>query len=222
MEPVIKEKVARLTHLFENASLDSSTIHLEAIFAATTADIITHYAYGVDFNFLEEKGFKNDIHAASDAIVSLCHISRFFPFLQTLANLIPVQMVQKFFPKSAAIINMQQSVRHMGIDALRNENPKIDRATIFSALADPSIPAEEKTPDRLQDEGFTILAAGTETTSRVLAAALFYVANDKSVLHKLREELRQVMPTPHSTASWSQLEVLPYMVCIRFTSILYK
>jgi cytochrome P450 len=83
---------------------------------------------------------------------------------------------------------------------------------MFDALADPALPAKERTIERLTDEGVIILGAGSETTANNMALCLYHLSENPSVMRKLRDELKQVMPTPTSTASWTDLENLPYFV----------
>jgi cytochrome P450 len=87
-------------------------------------------------------------------------------------------------------------------------------------LADPSIPEKERDYYRLRDETFGLLAAGTETTARVLTAASFYLANDPRVRETLQAELKQAMPTLDSRPTWAELEQLPYLV--RYTTCLQR
>lgn len=76
----------------------------------------------------------------------------------------------------------------------------------------PSVPPQEKTLDRLEDESALLLGAGTETTARAIAVSMFHLMNNKEMGLKLREELKTVLKTPQSKASWTDLERLPYLV----------
>ncbi|KAJ5531524.1 hypothetical protein N7527_004917 [Penicillium freii] len=78
---------------------------------------------------------------------------------------------------------------------------------MFGALCDPSLPAQERALDRLQDEGFSLISGGTATTTGTFKIWMFHLLNDRTLLLKLREELEQ---SPSST--WAELEKLPYRV----------
>ena len=90
----------------------------------------------------------------------------------------------------------------------------LGRVNIFeSILRNDSLSASEKSGNRIAQEGFEVMSAGGETTSRVLAAALFYVlAGKNSELSRLKEELSTVVKDGSSRPSWSALEQLPYLV----------
>jgi cytochrome P450 len=76
------------------------------------------------------------------------------------------------------------------------------------------VPPQEKTLDRLEDESALLLGAGTETTARAIAVSMFHLIYNKDVGLKLREELKTVLKTPQSKASWTDLEKLPYQVSV--------
>jgi cytochrome P450 len=74
------------------------------------------------------------------------------------------------------------------------------------------MPPQERTLDRLGDEGTTIIFAGTETTARALSVGMFHILNDKAILNKLREELDTLPNVSNGVYSHTQLEKLPYLV----------
>ncbi len=83
-------------------------------------------------------------------------------------------------------------------------------STILSSTV---LDAREKEPDRISQEAFLVLVAGSETTARVLSTGCFHVLDDKKrVMPRLQEELTQVMPDPHTRASIQELEKLPWLV----------
>jgi cytochrome P450 len=71
----------------------------------------------------------------------------------------------------------------------------------------------DKQPERISQEGFVLLIAGSDTTARVLANGVFFIlSNRTTILHRLQNELVQVMPEPDTKASWQELEQLPWLV----------
>lgn len=94
----------------------------------------------------------------------------------------------------------------------RKRDPEKAHKTIFEELRDSDLPPQEKTIERLMDEGFILVGAGGETTAQTLAVLSFHLLNNPPVLGKLRAELDGIMPDPKLSASWQQLEQLPYLV----------
>lgn len=80
-------------------------------------------------------------------------------------------------------------------------------------LESKSLLPSEKDPDRMSQEGFEVIVAGVETTSRILTAATYYVlANPQNVLSRLQSELRLAFPDPEAKPTLKQLEQLPWLV----------
>lgn len=93
-------------------------------------------------------------------------------------------------------------------------NEKENTDTIFHALRDTdALAVEEKSLQRLTDEGKILVAAGSETTAKSLAFTAFHIINTPGILQKLRAELETTMENTRSKPTWTQLEQLPYLVC---------
>lgn len=88
---------------------------------------------------------------------------------------------------------------------LKNQN------TVFDALLDSELPAEEKTVDRLSGEAVALLTAGTETTSWSLTVLTVHILNDPDILTRLTEELESAVPDSRNLPPWSTIEKLPYL-----------
>lgn len=105
-------------------------------------------------------------------------------------------------------------------EATRNTEKSADeahagnRADIFQKiLSSDALSPSDKTVDRLAQEGFHAITAGSETTARVLATATYFVlANKQAVMPRLQDELRTVMPYPDSKPPIRDLEQLQWLV----------
>lgn len=84
--------------------------------------------------------------------------------------------------------------------------------TIFEELRDSDLPPQEKTIERLMDEGFILVGAGGESTAQTLTVLTFHLLNNPEIVLELRAELDKVMPDPESSVPWQTLEQLPFMV----------
>ena len=83
--------------------------------------------------------------------------------------------------------------------------------TIFEELLNSDLPPEEKTLQRLQDEGQTVVAAGQVTTAYYLKTTAFHLIANPDILAKLKAELEEAMPNPDKIPPQSELEQLPYL-----------
>lgn len=211
LSPIMHEKESKLMQRFEKAHQNNIVLQLDDAFAALTADLISEYSWGVSSGFLEDEHFNNNIRQALNEISTFVHVNRFFPILATILRAMPRWLLGRLRPGATAVLDMQDLVAQQSTD--QKKKAKTSRKTIFDALSDPSVPPKERSPRRLEDEGLIVVVAGTETTARALTLAAFYIYQNKLLLLKLREELRPVMPTPTTEASWPQLEQIPYLVC---------
>jgi len=218
LTPVIHEKVDKLIQRFENAFRDSAVLHLQLDFAALTADVITHYCYGWARGYLddEDSSKSNDLVDAVNGLMTMFHVNRFFPFLIKYLLALPLALVRRIQPCMADLFDTKARLRQQAKETLEKRSSMHIKAgpggNIFDALTGPEVPEIEKSLDRLEDEGALLLGAGTETTARALAVSMFHVMSNKEIGMKLRGELRIVMETPLSKASWLELEQLPYLV----------
>ncbi|CAG7965129.1 unnamed protein product [Penicillium salamii] len=216
LEDIVHEKVAKVIQRLENARRDKSAVFVDEIFAALTADIISDYVYGKSLDILGDKELQNTLREALIGGASLCHLLRFFPILVKLLDPIP-SVVQWLSPITKGLFDMKRDVELQSREAIErsihsdNSGPA---RTIYEAMTDKSVPAAERTVERLRDDGLIMLAAGTETTARVLTMGAFYIYRDEGILQSLREELIGAMPTIDTKLTWTQLEKLPYLSAV--------
>lgn len=215
LEPLIQENIGKLLRRFEKARETGTIIRLDGAFTALTMDIISHYSYGKSYRYLDEDDFHIEWKIAVAEASANGALLRHFPIMLAISKSMPQWLLRKSNPRAAVLLDIQHMVREQSNESLANSSkPKPDNEkTIFDALCDPNLlPPEERTLDRLQDEGQILLAAGSETTANTLTVIAFHLSDKKHLLETLREELKTVLPTPTSTASWTELEKLPYLV----------
>lgn len=86
--------------------------------------------------------------------------------------------------------------------------------SIFTRLLESDLPEQEKGVERLTQEGVSLVAGGSETTSMMIASTIYHVLANEDVLLRLQTELDGAMPDARSLASWSQLEALPFLTAV--------
>ncbi|KAJ0412970.1 cytochrome P450 [Aspergillus carlsbadensis] len=226
LTPMIHERVQKLIHRLEGFYKAGSVVKVDDAFMALTADIITYYSYGKLWGFLEDENFRSDIRQASSELSAMVHWNRFFPFLAPLLMNIPVWLIGLVSPGKGRLLEFQRSILDTTIhsssdsDSSRGSGKEKEKEgkkstrTIAHRLGDPALPVEERSIARQEEESLIVLAAGTETTGRVLSLAAYYIYQDRAVLDRLRGEVKTVLPTPTSTCSLSELEQLPYLSAV--------
>ena len=97
---------------------------------------------------------------------------------------------------------------------------------IFRTILSSGLPGPDKQAARIAQEGFVVIAAGSDTTSRVLTNATYHVlANKSRLLPRLQQELVEAMPDFDSQPSLKTLESLEFLTAIikealRITAVL--
>lgn len=206
LESMIQSKVEKLMARLAISCDQGTVVPLDSASSALTADIISEFAYGVSLDYLDDPNFKNEVAESILSLASSVHVLKFFPFILTLSKLIPDSVVETLSPEASKILRLQKLVRAQAAVALENGGKVEGKVTMFGALCNPELPPQERSLDRLQDEGFSLIGGGTETTTGTLKVIMFNLLHDKSMLLKLREELAQ-----NSSDTWAELEQLPYM-----------
>ncbi|KAJ5392278.1 hypothetical protein N7509_007768 [Penicillium cosmopolitanum] len=206
----ILQKMEKVAYRFHDACRTGEILLMESIFSGLTADVITLYAFGTSYDYLENRERANNLQSSGEIVARGFHLNRFFPFIRKAVFMMP-NLAAALLPGSEAVVYMINGIKTQARNALDDTKEISKRKTLFDGLTAPSIPSEEKTMSRLMDEGLVLLLAGTVTTTRVLVLATFHLYNDVSMLAKLRSELKGVMLTPSYRPSWAELERLPYL-----------
>ncbi|KAF7588956.1 hypothetical protein BBP40_004997 [Aspergillus hancockii] len=206
IQKLIRDKIEGLMGHFTKAHREKSVVNLYVAFSSLTADIISNDAYGTDYCFLDDVDRPNDVKVAAESLGPYGHILRLLPFDSPRLRRIPLNVMENFLPRAAKVTRLQERIGQQSKEAMSEQD------TLFASLNDPSLPAAERTLDWLQDEGFVLLGAGTETTSWALSTIMFYILKDKYIFFQLHEEVKAVMPQPNDVPNLSELETLPLLV----------
>jgi cytochrome P450 len=94
------------------------------------------------------------------------------------------------------------------------EAKKEPHKNIFEELNDSDLPPQEKTIDRLNEEGFALILAGGDTSSLTLAYISFHLLDNPEILKELKVELSEAIPDPDRPITWQELEQLPFLVSL--------
>ncbi|KAJ6160569.1 Cytochrome P450 [Penicillium chermesinum] len=95
-------------------------------------------------------------------------------------------------------------------DKKSGRDPAEKEAVYESVLVNESLPPQERTLTRLEQEGALLALAGTESPAISLSIIFYHLLANPPILKKLRAELE----TAPADASWPQLEKLPYLMAV--------
>jgi cytochrome P450 len=97
---------------------------------------------------------------------------------------------------------------------MRSTKPP-DQTTIFhEILAEPSLPASEKTVLRMKAEAESLVGAGTLTSAHMLSLTTYFVLSNPSTRARLCAELKAAMPDASSAPGQSTFENLPFFSAV--------
>ncbi|KAF7595467.1 hypothetical protein BBP40_005803 [Aspergillus hancockii] len=211
IEGLIHNSLDRLVHHFQEAHNSHQVVSLDAGFAALTSDVIHEYVYGFNPRNVDKEGFNAKVRDGINGLFQLAHLLYFFPILQTIMNLTPLEWLRKLNPPAFAIASQKKELYDRAVAALsRAHTTTTGNGTLMDTLAALTMPEHMRKPERLMNDGFALVIGGTETTARSLALGSWHLFTRADIRNKLRDELKQVMPTPDARPTWNDLEKLPY------------
>lgn len=217
LEPVIRSKVEKLSARFAQVVKTGEVIRLDAAFMALTMDVICDYAFAKDRRYLDEPDFKLQWKQTIIGAFEGGALGRQFPWMVPLMKKLPVSVVSAMNPSVGYLFQWQAGVKEQikpileGTDEISKQGAA--SRTIFHTLRDSDLPPEERTLQRLCDEGEILTGAGSETTAQTTTRILFYLKHVPETLAKLREEIDNAIPNASVIPSWTELQQLPYLVC---------
>lgn len=214
LEPLIQSKANRLAERIQGHYARNEPFNLSGAFAALTMDVISRYSFGESVGSLEKEDYGIKWIEYFHMGCKGHPLGRQVPWLfQFFKNLPPAVLVY-LNPLSKIQVDFETETRNHVRKVLAPGERKTegDYRTIFHEVIDSDLPASEKDEDRLTDEAFIFLTAGTETTARTLAVTVYHILENPDVLKRLQEELRSVAPTPTTRVPSSVLENLPFLV----------
>lgn len=129
------------------------------VFGCFAADTISQYAYGMPFGFLDQEGWLPNLKPGLEAISRTVYLLRFIPVLRYSVAIAPY--LGKFM--GANIARLMKDMHETIPDLIVKAKKEPAKGRVFTELLESSLPEEEKTVYRLSGEGFSLIAAGTES-----------------------------------------------------------
>ncbi|KAK1492450.1 trichodiene oxygenase [Colletotrichum tamarilloi] len=215
MEPQIHERITAMLNRLDGARKDGTKISLDLAFSAMTADIITQRFFGYHYDYLSIPSLVSPIREAFKGVSEIFHWTRFVPWAIRYLKKLPIPVIRLILPPVAELLVLQEDIKINIKNKLASENNSPQsKSIIIEALGDSHVPAQERTMERLVDEGQVIIFAGTETSSRSLAVGMFYLLANKSLVNRALAELSRVDHIPDEELTMKDLETLPFMTGI--------
>ncbi|KAH7011077.1 cytochrome P450 [Ilyonectria destructans] len=214
LEPIIQSHLKKLLSRMDAAGESGETLPMHYVFRAFTSDLITEYAFGDSFHFLDEKDFAIPYMLSTDVFFILNHTFCHFHWVFTLLMMAPPWVVKTFIPSLTEMWD-KRMMWVEAVEAIRNsKNPERVKNTIFEGILSSKLPDEEKSTLRLAQEAQLVVFAGEGTTAYTLQAAIFQLLSHPSMYEKVRAEVIEALPDADEVPSFTQVEKLPYLSAV--------
>ncbi|KAF2120196.1 cytochrome P450 [Lophiotrema nucula] len=214
LEPIIHEHVGRLLSRMQDCGIHHEVVELHHMFKACASDIITLYAFGDSFHFLEKKDFGQPYFEAGDTFNGLTHVFGAFPWLARLAIATPGWLVKILNPSVSDFVDSQEWWLNKVREIRQSGDPERAKSTIFGGILNSSLPEEDKTDARLASEAQLVVLAGEGTTAHALTSAVYHLLANPIELQKLKDELATVVTHQRQVPTFTQLDKLPYLSAV--------
>lgn len=98
LEPIIQESMDKLMARIATAGETGEVLRMHFVLKACASDIITKYAFGDSFHFLDEDDFATPYMEATDVFHLFNHAMCHFPIVGTLLAKAPDWAINTFIP----------------------------------------------------------------------------------------------------------------------------
>ncbi|KIW28417.1 uncharacterized protein PV07_08084 [Cladophialophora immunda] len=226
LQPLIEDAVRKLLARFEEFQMLGDPLPISLAFAALTNDIAEQYVLGHNDNRVLARDFDPSFHDASLARSTRGHLTKQFPFLLSLTQLLPDDLTIMFNRSMASYVKLRRDIKAQIELIQRQRDTAVSKSptpaaaaaqtTIFHEILNSDLPEAEKSTSRLWQEGQAAVVAGTLTTAAALSCTLFSLLSQPELLRRLKTELLVAMPSPTRPPRLAVLEQLPYVAaCVK-------
>ncbi|KAI9875070.1 MAG: hypothetical protein M1830_008971 [Pleopsidium flavum] len=214
---VIRKTVDKLCERIEEFRASKQPLPLGTAYRAFTTDVVTEYTMAKSLNFLDRPDFNERWFNEFLENVKLVHFVTQFPWFPKFAKSLPVWLRGMLLPKTAQLLEFHHVIEDIVVQTKNTPDDDYNSKaspTVFYDMFNADVPAEEKTIDRLTEEGILFVVAGNETTGNALSIMAFHLLDNPTILQTLKKELIDAMPDPKIPATWQELEKLPYLSAV--------
>ncbi|KAJ5226249.1 Cytochrome P450 [Penicillium chermesinum] len=220
LQHLVTEKVDQLAGIIATHAKEQSQVNLSDLFFAFSNDVVNNFLFAHKTNGLADEKQAGISRNNSKQLLLGIHVNKHLPWIPDLLEALPTSISRPLMPPGLIdMFNLFDRVRGeiSGImkaqssgDKKSGRDPAEKEAVYESVLVNESLPPQERTLTRLEQEGALLALAGTESPAISLSIIFYHLLANPPILKKLRAELE----TAPADASWPQLEKLPYLMAV--------
>ena len=110
LEPIMKQFMAKMIARMEEAATTGEILQMHHVFKACASDVITVYAFGECFGFMDRRDFGKSFFESTDVFFLLTHVFGLVPWLVHYVQNMPSWLVKTLVP-SLGELRERQDVR---------------------------------------------------------------------------------------------------------------
>ncbi|KAI9663816.1 MAG: hypothetical protein M1821_007306 [Bathelium mastoideum] len=220
LQPVIQERLNVLLQRIVDFKDTNQTVNANCMYAALSNDLVQLFTFGEHSYKLETPDFDSTERDASLNGVMSFHVTKRLPWLNDIMMALPQSLIKHVNHALSSFVQQKHTTRQkveklaaMPVDEWAGKDTQpVARSLLDSA----KLPSDERTVDRVAQDAQMLLMAGTLTMASALERLTFWMIDNPGVLQKLKEELRDVMPSISdvSKTPLATLENLPYLTAV--------
>ncbi|RWA09879.1 hypothetical protein EKO27_g5244 [Xylaria grammica] len=214
LEPAIFEIIYDSISRLKGLAGTDTIVNVQAFWSTLTQEVIGQYCFGASRMSDLRGGNDEAQYMQPDHVAPNLHAwGRMFPSLFDFITKIPMSVFAVFDKRFLGADAFEKEIGAQIRKVLKADEPHIGIKNVFHEMRDSKhLPPEDKRFNYYQGEAASFVAAGTDTTASALTTLTYFLLANPSILRKLREELRTVMPNSVTELPpTSTLENLPYL-----------
>ncbi|KAH6606462.1 cytochrome P450 monooxygenase [Trichoderma cornu-damae] len=224
---LIHGHLRELVMAFEKKVGQSEPMEVQTTFLAYTMDVMYHYMFNKDVGIQKDYSKAQSWRRSTEAVAQATPFCKQFPWLNAKLLMLPEWILRvviaRLQPDIAGLLATHklmgglaaEYVAHRSTERGKREfeedEKNIRPLTIFHSIDRSALPEEEKTTARLMQEGLTVLLAGGETSSRLLAHTVFHLLDNPEILEKVKKEILDAAGDSKDLPDVKVLESLPWL-----------
>ncbi|KUI60841.1 Trichodiene oxygenase [Cytospora mali] len=208
LETEINGLTQRLCHKLLRKT--GEVLDIQTVYSCLVTDLISAYCFGETMGFMEQEGWEPNFREPVNGLLKASFMFRYFPVTRSLVHVAPY--LAKYVSGDVGLLMKDLYVDTPSRVRKAQEDHKNgvvrERRTVYDGILESSLPESETTVYRLSGDGFSLVAAGTETTAWTLTLITYFLLAQPETQARVASELTGV--DPHNL-SWRMLEKLPYL-----------
>ncbi|KAJ5626998.1 benzoate 4-monooxygenase cytochrome P450 [Penicillium herquei] len=215
--PVMWRPIVMLLERLRNASVTGEVLNMKYFYAAVTMDIINAYCFAREPTAVKLPDFGSKSVDDVDGFLVISLLNIHIPLFIRITYSLPDWINRIYSPGMANLFYFREALAQQ-VEAIRHgkdtSHKDASHRTVIHELLNSKLPPQELRRDRIRDEAFSLVSAGSGTTAFVTRNTAYHIAANPEVRKKLHEELVTAIPDINQPPSLVTLEQLPYLTAV--------